>query len=217
MSVARQVRGFSPCVPHDCLWESVSVPPGSVTWPVSRLIVPPTVSGPRAMSTAVADTGFVLSTVQCSMPDGVDVAATAVAVVASATVAAAASSAAVRLMFKVPPSLGLPRMCDAGVESSGGHDRVDWQRSHRRSGFGASAGSGHLSAAALNRSGSERHPSWSQAHGLLVDLWSGAGSDRRPSRFSGGADAQVGVVAAAWTAADVCLWSGPVVGVAVTV
>src|SRR5215471_15641976 len=57
------------------------------------------------MSTAVADTGFVLSTVQCSMSDGVDVAATAVAVVASAATAATESSAAVRLMFKVPPGL----------------------------------------------------------------------------------------------------------------
>ena len=74
-----------------------------------------TVSGPRAMSTAVADTGFVLSTVQCSIPDGADVAAIAVAVMASTAIAAAASSAAVRLMFKVPPGLGMPRSCGAGV------------------------------------------------------------------------------------------------------
>jgi hypothetical protein len=33
--------------------------PGSLTWPVSRLMVPPIVSGPRAMSVAVADTGLV--------------------------------------------------------------------------------------------------------------------------------------------------------------
>jgi hypothetical protein len=67
------------------------------------------------MSTAVADTGFVLSTVQCSMLDGADVAATAVAVTAITAIPAAGNSAAMRLIFKVPPGIGMPRKCAAGV------------------------------------------------------------------------------------------------------
>ena len=52
------------------------------------------------------------------------------------------------------------------------------------------ANDGHERAATvtrtLSRSNGGRRLAWSQAHWLLVDLWSGAGSNRRPSAFQGG-------------------------------